>query len=52
MAKKPDSRSEDVKRITRTKKYKEIENALRQQLEAHGTDGKFLDEMIDAYLAM
>lgn len=52
MAKKPDSRSEDVKRITRTKKYKEIENDLRQQLEANGTYGKFFDDMIDDYMAM
>lgn len=52
MAKKPDNRSEDVKRITRTKKYKEIENNLRQQLEANGTYGKFFDDMIDDYMAM
>lgn len=52
MAKKPDNRSEDVKRITRTKKYKEIENDLRQQLEANGTYGKFFDDMIDDYMAM
>lgn len=37
MAKKPDTRSEDVKRITRSKLYKEIEKDLRDQLEANGT---------------
>lgn len=52
MANKPDNRSEDVKRIMRTKKYKEIENDLRQQLEANGTYGKFFDDMIDDYMAM
>ena len=52
VAKKQDGRSEDVKRITRTKKYKEIENDLRQQLEANGTYGKFFDDMIDDYMAM
>ncbi len=52
MAKKPDHRSEDVKQITRTKKYKEIEKDLRQQLEANGTYGKFFDDMIDDYMAM
>ena len=50
MAKKPDNRSEDVKRITRTKKYKEIENDLRQQLEANGTYGKFFDEIGRAHV--
>lgn len=52
MANKPDNRSEDVKRIMRTKKYKEIESDLRQQLEANGTYGKFFDDMIDDYMAM
>lgn len=49
MANKPDNRSEDVKRIMRTKKYKEIESDLRKQLEANG---KFFDDMIDDYMAM
>ena len=52
MANKADNRSEDVKRIMRTKKYREIENDLRQQLEANGTYGKFFDDMIDDYMAM
>lgn len=52
MANKPDSRSKEVKSITRTKKYKEIENDLRQQLEANGTYGKFFDDMVDDYMAM
>ena len=52
MAKKKDERSEDVKRITRTKKYKEIEEDLRQQLEANGTYGKFFEDMIADYMAM
>lgn len=51
MAKK-DNRSEAVKSITRTKKYKEIEMDLRQQLIANGTCGKFYDDMIDDYMAM
>ncbi len=50
--KKADDRSENVKRITRTKKYKEIENDLRQQLEANGTYGRFFDDMIEDYMAM
>lgn len=52
MAKKADNRSEDVKRITRTKKYKDIENDLRKQLEANGTYGKFFEDMIDDYMSM
>lgn len=52
MAKKKDERSEDVKRITRTKKYKEIDDDLRQQLEANGTYGKFFEDMIADYMAM
>lgn len=52
MASKPDNRNEDVKRITRTKKYREIENDLRQQLKENGTSGKFFDDMIDDYMAM
>lgn len=51
MAKK-DNRSEAVKSITRTKKYKEIEMDLRQQLTANGICGKFFDDMIDDYMAM
>lgn len=52
MAKKPDERNEDVKRITRTKLYKEIEQDLRDQLEANGTFGKFFEDMISDYMAM
>ena len=52
MAKKKDERSEDVKRITRTKKYKEIEEDLRQQLEANDTYGKYFEDMIADYMAM
>lgn len=52
MAKKPDNRSEAVKSIMRSKKYRDIENDLRQQLEANGTYGKFFDDMIDDYMAM
>lgn len=52
MAKKPDTRSENVKRITRSKLYKEIEKDLRDQLEANGTFGKFFDDMISDYMAM
>lgn len=52
MAKKADARNEDVKRIMRLKKYKEIETDLRQQLEANGTFGKFYDDMVDDYMAM
>lgn len=52
MAKKAIEQSADVKRIIRTKRYKEIENDLRQQLEANGTYGKFFDDMIDDYMAM
>ena len=52
MANKPDNRNEDVKRITRTKKYREIENDLRQQLKENGTAGKYFEDMIDDYMAM
>ncbi len=52
MANKPDNRNKDVKRIVRTKKYKEIESDLRQQLKDNGTSGKFFDDMIDDYMAM
>lgn len=52
MANKPDNRNRDVKRITRTKKYKEIESDLRQQLKENGTYGNFFDDMIDDYMAM
>lgn len=52
VAKQTDGRSKDVKRITRTKRYREIENDLRQQLEMNGTCGKFFDDMIDDYMAM
>lgn len=52
MARKPDNRSEAVKSIMRSRKYKDIENDLRQQLEANGTFGKFFDDMIDDYMAM
>lgn len=52
MANKSDNRNEDVKRITRTKKYREIENDLRQQLKENGTAGKFFEDMIDDYMAM
>ncbi len=52
LMKKADDRSENVKRITRAKKYKEIENDLRQQLVANGTYGRFFDDMIEDYMAM
>lgn len=52
MAKKADSRSEAVRQIVRSKKYKEIEKDLRQQLEDNGTYGKFFDDMVDDYMAM
>lgn len=52
MAKKIDNRSEDVKRITRTKVYREIEKDLRDQLEANGTYGKFFEDMVADYMAM
>lgn len=52
MSKKADERNEVVREIVRTKKYKEIENDLRQQLEANGTYGKFFDDMVSDYMAM
>lgn len=36
-----DERKPEVKKITRSKPYKEIEKDLRDQLEANGTYGKF-----------
>lgn len=52
MAKEADNRREDVRRITRKKRYKEIEKDLRKQLEMNGTFGTFYDDMIDDYMAM
>ena len=53
MAKKtPDERSEEVKKITRSKRYKEIEKDLLDELEANGTCGKFFEDMVQDYMAM
>lgn len=52
MAKKQDVRSEVVKKITRSKIYKEIENDLRNQLEVNGTFGKFFEDMVSDYMTM
>ena len=47
-----DERKPEVKKITRSKPYKEIEKDLRDQLEANGTYGKFFEDMIADYMAM
>ena len=47
-----DDRQPEVKKITRSKPYKEIEKDLRDQLEANGTYGKFFEDMIADYMAM
>lgn len=53
MAKKTlDERSEDVKKITRSKAYKDIEKDLKNELEANGTCGKFFEDMVQDYMAM
>lgn len=52
MAKKPDERSADVKRIVRSKPYRLIEKDLCDQLEANGTFGKFFEDLIQDYMAM
>lgn len=52
MAKKTENRSEAVKSIMRTKIYRDIENDLRQQMEANGVYGKFYEDMISDYMAM
>lgn len=53
MAKKTtDERSEEVKKITRSKAYKEIEKDLLDELEANGTCGKFFEDMVQDYMAM
>ena len=52
MAKKPDERSAEVKRIIRSKIYKEIEADLKAQLEANGTYGKFFEDMVQDYMSM
>ena len=53
MAKKAtDERSEEVKKITRSKAYKEIEKDLLDELEANGTCGKFFEDMVQDYMAM
>lgn len=52
MTKKPDERSAEVKRIIRSKIYKEIEADLKAQLEANGTYGKFFEDMVQDYMSM
>ena len=52
MARQKDESSEEVKKITRTKKYKEIEMDLRLQMESNGTIGKQFDDLIDDYMTM
>ena len=53
MAKKTaDERSEDVKKITRSKAYKAIEKDLLDELEANGTCGKHFEDMVQDYMAM
>lgn len=52
MAKKPDERNEEVKSITRSKIYRDIEKDLREQLDENGVYGKFFDDMIGDYMAM
>ena len=53
MAKKAaDERSEDVKKITRSKAYKAIEKDLLDELEANGTCGKHFEDMVQDYMAM
>jgi len=53
MAKKtPDERSEEVKKITRSKAYKAIEKDLLDELEANGTCGKYFEDMVQDYMAM
>lgn len=51
-AKAPDERSEEVKKIVRSKAYKELEKDLKDQLEANGTFGKFFEDMVQDYMAM
>ena len=50
--KKTDERSEEVKKIVRTKAYKELETDLKEQLDANGTCGKFFEDMVQDYMAM
>ena len=52
MAKKPDERNKEVKSITRSKIYRDIEKDLREQLDENGVYGKFFDDMIGDYMAM
>ena len=54
MAKKKDDdkRSEAVKSIMRTKKYREIEKDLKAQLEANGTFGEHFLDLVDDYMSM
>ena len=53
MAKKAaDERSEDVKKITRSKAYKAIKKDLLDELEANGTCGKHFEDMVQDYMAM
>lgn len=50
--KKADTRSETVKSIMRTKKYRQIENDLKAQLEANGTFGEYFLDLVDDYMRM
>lgn len=52
MSKKQDDRNGDVKRIMRTKLYKEIEEDLKDQLKMNGTYGKHFEDMVQDYMAM
>lgn len=52
MAKCQTEKTEDVKRIIRTRNYKEIEKDLKEQLEVNGTYGKFFEDMVADYMAM
>lgn len=50
--KAPDERNEEVKKIIRSKTYKEIEKDLQSELETNGTCGKFFEDMIQDYMAL
>lgn len=44
--------NENVKKIERSKQFREIKKDLLGQLEANGTSGKFFEDLVDDYMTM
>ena len=52
MADKKPQQTPDVKRIIRSKAYKEIKEDLRTQLQENDTNSKFFEDLVNDYMAM